>query len=162
MERACLAGFTLAIGFVVLSGCVAPADVPVASMPVVAAPPAAPVSIAMLAAEYRLAQRFEQGENVPQNFEAAVFWYHHAAERGYAPAQLALAQCYGQGRGVPQDRVLAYMWANLAASRIAPETAAGAFARKYRDYTRFVLSTPDEAKAQQMAIAWRPIGIAAP
>jgi TPR repeat protein len=162
MERGCLAGFALAIGFVALSGCVVPAEVPVSSMPVAAAPPVAPVPVAVLDAEYRLAQHYDRGEIVPQNFGAAVFWYHHAAERGYAPAQLALAQCYGRGHGIPRDPVLAYMWADLAASQIAPETTEGTFAQSYRNSARYALTTPEELKAQEMAIAWRPIGVAAP
>jgi TPR repeat protein len=162
MERGCLAGFALAVGFVTLSGCVVPAEVPIGSMPVAAAPPVTPAPVAKLDAEYRLAQQYDRGEIVPQNFAAAVFWYRHAAERGYAPAQLALAQCYGRGHGIPRDSVLAYMWANLAASQMAPGTTEGAFAQNYRDSARFALTTPGELEAQQMAIAWRSLGVAAP
>jgi TPR repeat protein len=162
MERGCLAGFALAIGLVALSGCVAPAEVPVGPLAVAAPPPVAPARVAVLDAEYRLAQHYDQGDTLPQNFAVAVYWYHHAAERGHARAQLALAQCYARGHGVPRDPILAYMWADLAASQMARETPEGDFAQGYRDYTRSRLRTPEAVEAQQMATAWRPIGVATP
>jgi TPR repeat protein len=114
----------------------------------------------VLDAEYRLAQHYDIGDTVPQNFALAAYWYHHAAERGYAPAQLALAQCYERGRGVAPDPVLAYMWADLAASRMDRETPEGDFAQGYRDYTRSRLRAPDVLQAQEMATAWRPVDVA--
>jgi TPR repeat protein len=162
MERGRLTGCALAIGLVTLSGCMVPAEVPVSRTQVAAPPPFAPAPVAVLDAEYRLARHYDQGDTVPQNFATAVYWYYHAAERGYAPAQLALAQCYTRGHGIPRDPILAYMWANLAASQMTRETPVGDFAQGYRDFTRYRLTTPEMLEAQQMATAWRPIGGAAP
>jgi len=162
MDRGCLAGFALAVGLVTLSGCVAPAEVPVGPMEVAAPPPVALAPVAALDAQYRLAQHYDRGDTVPQNFAAAAYWYHHAAERGYAPAQLALAQCYERGHGIPRDPILASMWADLAASQMARGTSDGDFAQSYRDFTRFRLTKPEVLEAQQMATAWHPISSAAP
>ena len=118
------------------------------------------VQIPALDAEYRLAQRYERGDTVPQNFALAAYWYQHAAERGYPPAQLALAQCYSRGLGILKDPVLAYMWANLAASQLARGTPEGDLAQGYRDFARFKLLPAEQLAAQEMATAWRPLTVA--
>ena len=43
---------------------------------------------------------YENGENVEQSFEKAVYWYTKAANQGDTNAQLALGNCYLEGKGV--------------------------------------------------------------
>jgi len=47
----------------------------------------------------------------------AAGYFLHAADRGYAPAQLALARLLAKGEGVARDEAAAYRWALLAAWR---------------------------------------------
>ena len=47
---------------------------------------------------------------------SAAGWWLRAANRGYAPAQLAMAKALAAGRGVAPDAGQAWVWAKLAES----------------------------------------------
>jgi uncharacterized protein len=100
-------------------------------------------------AQYNLGVLYQEGHGVPQNFAEALKWYRMAANQGYDRAQLSLGFMYANGIGVKKDSVQAYMWFNLAA-------ASNATYAPNRDQTAKLL-TPDQlAKAQKLALDWKP------
>ena len=68
-------------------------------------------------AQTELAERYEHGRGVGQDYAVAVSWFRRAAEQGYAPARAALGFMYGTGRGVEQDDAEAVRWDRLAAEQ---------------------------------------------
>ena len=60
--------------------------------------------------------RFEHGEGVPRDFDAAVRLYCHAARAGNADASYRLGWMYANARGVARDDARAAAWFALAAS----------------------------------------------
>ena len=66
-------------------------------------------------AQFYLAYRYANGNEVPKNDKTAVKWYTKAAEQGLAEAQFNLGVKYANGEGVLSSNVKAYMWWNLAA-----------------------------------------------
>lgn len=84
---------------------------------------------------------------------AASFWFR-AANRGYAPAQLALARALAAGRGVARDPGKAWVWAQLAMmhgdANVAAQAAVLAKALA-------AALPPDERARQQLVLdGWRP------
>ena len=72
-------------------------------------------------AQVGVAQMYENGDGVPQNYPQAVTWYKKAAEHvpdrgGAGVARSSLGLLYMDGLGVPQDYVTAYMYFALANS----------------------------------------------
>lgn len=63
------------------------------------------------------AQRFEHGEGVARDYEAALVLYCHAAQAGHVDARYGLGWMYANGRGVPRDDALAAAWFKLAADQ---------------------------------------------
>ena len=59
---------------------------------------------------------YNWGRGVPQDYFAAVNWYHRAALQGVAAAQSALGDMYDNGDGVPRNAVEAYRWYTKAAA----------------------------------------------
>jgi TPR repeat protein len=57
---------------------------------------------------------YSKGEGVPRDSQQALKWYHLAAERGDASAQVNLGVLYERGEDVPQDYVQAQLWFTLA------------------------------------------------
>ena len=57
-----------------------------------------------------------RGQGRARDPATAVSCWLRAANRGYAPAQLALAKAMARGEGVGVDRESAWVWARLAAS----------------------------------------------
>src|SRR6201999_2828825 len=53
-------------------------------------------------AQLRLAQLYERGEGVLQNFVEAVRWFNAAAEQGSLPAIVRLGEIYLTGLAAPQ------------------------------------------------------------
>lgn len=70
-----------------------------------------------IAAMENLAEMYEHGSGVPQNFEEAVRWYRIVAESGEVHAKISLGFMYAEGRGVPQDYIESYAWFNVAAAQ---------------------------------------------
>jgi TPR repeat protein len=50
-----------------------------------------------------IAQMYEKGTDLPQNYSQAIKWYNRAAESGSAAAKVQLASMYINGNGVPTD-----------------------------------------------------------
>ena len=67
-----------------------------------------------MAAQFALALRYDNGQNVVQNFELAMAWYRKAAEQGHPRAQFNLALMYGFGHGCEIDLIEASRWIDLA------------------------------------------------
>ena len=55
-----------------------------------------------------------RGQGIPANPATAAAWWLRAAQRGYAPAQIAFARALADGRGVTQDPAQAWLWATRA------------------------------------------------
>jgi TPR repeat protein len=66
-------------------------------------------------AETLLGGMAARGQGAPANPATAAAWWLRAAQRGYAPAQVALARALAEGRGVTQDIGQAWLWASRAA-----------------------------------------------
>lgn len=58
----------------------------------------------------KLAQAYEKGEGVPQDFQTAFKWYRKAADLGDARAQNRVGEMLGVGKGVPGDKLEAVRW----------------------------------------------------
>ncbi len=65
-------------------------------------------------AETLLGVMAARGQGAPADAAAAASWWLRAANRGYAPAQLALAKALAAGRGIGRDEGRAWVWARLA------------------------------------------------
>jgi uncharacterized protein len=95
------------------------------------------------------------GRGVPQSYAAAAYWCHRAANQGNAAAQYMLGLLYNAGHGVPEDFVRAYKWLNLAASRASGPRRDSFY--RIRDAVATKMSPAQIAKAQALAISWRPV-----
>lgn len=89
----------------------------------------------------------------PDHTTAAGYWYR-AAQRGYAPAQLALARALAEGAGVARDRVEAFRWATIAGGHGDALVRAQAIALARR--LRAEIGRADAERAARRAKAWRP------
>jgi localization factor PodJL len=67
-------------------------------------------------AQFVVATRYLNGENVQQDYAKAAYWYGKAAAQGSAPAQYRVATMYERGRGVARDLKAALGWYERAAS----------------------------------------------
>ncbi len=67
-------------------------------------------------AQFIVASRYLDGQNVAQDLPQAAVWYQQAASRGLAPAQYRLATLFERGKGVPQDVATALLWYERAAA----------------------------------------------
>ena len=94
------------------------------------------------------------GRGVPQSYREAASWCLRAANQGNAQSQYMLGLLYNKGHGVPEDFVEAYKWLNLAATRASGPKRE--FSYRIRDLVATKMSRAQIAKAQAMAIAWRP------
>jgi uncharacterized protein len=68
-------------------------------------------------AQFRLAEAYREGDNRPQDFEAALQWYRAAAEQGHVNAQNNLGSMYLNGMGTPRDVEEAIRWYRAAADQ---------------------------------------------
>lgn len=57
----------------------------------------------LVAAEYQIGTRYQQGRGVQQDFVAAAAWFNRAARSGHALAQLHLGEMYEKGVGLKRD-----------------------------------------------------------
>lgn len=72
---------------------------------------------AAIVSQVKLAQCYEQGKGVEQDYDQAFYWYNRAAERGDTIAQLKLGYCYKMGYGTEQNDSLAAKWYHEAAKQ---------------------------------------------
>ncbi len=103
-------------------------------------------------AQAMLGFMYATGQGVPQNYDAASYWYRLSAEQGDTTAQYLLGLAYDKGQGVPLDEVAAYKWLNLAASR-APKRVRDDFAR-LRNAVASKMSRGQIAEGQWYAVRW--------
>lgn len=69
------------------------------------------------AAQYKLAQVYMSGDQVPKNLQKAVSLYRSSADRGYAASQYEMGVFYENGRGTEQNLVKAFEWYKKAAEQ---------------------------------------------
>ena len=102
----------------------------------------------------QVAQRYLNGEGVPQDYQEFAERISIAAEQGDQWAQLMLGLACFAGRGVSEDRVLAHMWSNVAG--VGSDEKIAAMARGQRDAISQNLSIDEITKAQELARNWKP------
>lgn len=66
---------------------------------------------------------FEEGKDLPQDYEQAVLWYRMGAEQGNPDAQSALGVLFAEGNGVSQDYSRAAYWDQRAVENGQPDAA---------------------------------------
>jgi TPR repeat protein len=64
-----------------------------------------------------IAEMYENGEDVDQDYGEAAKWYRKAAEKGVLRAQVELARMLIRGQGIPQDFSGALHWCEVAANK---------------------------------------------
>ena len=67
-------------------------------------------------AQFVIATRYLNGENVAIDYAKAAYWYGKAAASGLAPAQYRVATLYERGKGVAKDMKAALSWYERAGS----------------------------------------------
>ncbi|PQJ27478.1 hypothetical protein BSZ32_02525 [Rubritalea profundi] len=72
-------------------------------------------SAGLVAAEYKIGTRYQQGRGVQQDFVAAGAWFIRAARSGHGQAQLHLGEIYEKGMGVKRDHGAARQLFELSA-----------------------------------------------
>jgi TPR repeat protein len=98
---------------------------------------------------------YSTGRGVPQNYVAAVYWYHRAAEQGETTAQYMLGLLYDKGEGVAQDYVEAHKWLNLAAAHAPPRGRD--YSARIRDAVAFKMTRGQIGTARYLASQWLPV-----
>ncbi len=68
-------------------------------------------------AQRELGLRYQKGQGVTQDYQAALTWYRQAAKQGYDVAQNDLGYLFGNGVGVPKDLAKARHWYGKAAAQ---------------------------------------------
>jgi TPR repeat protein len=94
-------------------------------------------------AQFALAWKYEQGEEVKKDHQQALKWWQAAARQGNVYAQNNLGIMHEKGHGVAKNYILAYAWYNLAASN-GDENAS-----KWRDELERIM-TPDQVAIAQV------------
>lgn len=69
------------------------------------------------ACQCNLADKYEHGLGVPQDFRKAQYWYQKSAAMGNQVAQYSLGMMHLEGRGVPKDVEQARTWLRQSAER---------------------------------------------
>lgn len=103
-------------------------------------------------AQAMLGFMYATGQGMPQNYDAASYWYRLSAEQGDTTAQYLLGLAYDKGQGVPLNEVAAYKWLNLAASR-APKRVRDDYAR-LRNAVASKMNRGQIAEGQWHAVRW--------
>ena len=103
-------------------------------------------------AQTMLGFMYESGQGVPQDYDAAAYWYRQSAELGDATAQSLLGLLYDKGHGVPLDDVAAYKWLNLAAAN-APKREQEYYLH-LRDAVASKMNNAQIAEGQSRALEW--------
>jgi TPR repeat protein len=99
-----------------------------------------------------LADLYEEGDGVLQDFMKAKQLRLQAASKGQCDAMFALGDMYQNGRGVPTNFVLAYMWINLAAQKeVIDYGSKNDVTIRERNKAAARLNTANLLKAQEMS-----------
>jgi TPR repeat protein len=106
-------------------------------------------------AQALLCHLYTHGRGVPLNYPEAATWCRRSAEQGNAQGQYMLGLLYNAGHGVTESYVQAYKWLNLAAAHAAGPKRE--FSYRIRDSVASKMSPDQIAKAQALAVAWRPV-----
>ncbi len=101
-------------------------------------------------AQLRLAEMYEDGTGVLQDYKEVAKWARRAAEQDNADGQLLLATLYQHGEGVPKNFVEAHMWSNIAAVHDNPLGSHSPAIIK-RDLLAKVMTANQIAEAQELA-----------
>jgi hypothetical protein len=72
-----------------------------------------------------VADMYEFGQKLPQDYAKATQWYAIAAEQGDGYAQYQMGRAYTRGMGVQIDRVQAYKWLTIAMQSLSNDQAKG-------------------------------------
>ena len=114
-------------------------------------------------AQYYLGEMYAGGDGVAQDSVQMAYWWHKAAEQGFAiaqydlgvaagngcaKAQYYLGLMYASGKGVPKDYVAAHMWFNLAAAQEYEDAA------EHRDKVAESMTPDQVAEAQRLTREW--------
>jgi localization factor PodJL len=67
-------------------------------------------------AQFVIATRYLNGENITADYAKAAYWYGKAAALGLAPAQYRVATLFERGKGVDKDMKAALSWYERAAT----------------------------------------------
>jgi TPR repeat protein len=101
------------------------------------------------------------------NYVIAMKWWHKAADRGHAAAQMKLAGLYEGRDGVPTDYTQAYKWYDIAAAIVGAKIDALPVAAShngekdnsdqlwYRDQVAKHMTSEQIAEAQRLAREWK-------
>ena len=68
-------------------------------------------------AQKSLGYKYYYGEELPQDYAKAIYWYRASASHGYPVALYNLGICYQQGTGVNKSYFEAFKWFLLAAEK---------------------------------------------
>ncbi len=68
-------------------------------------------------AQFNIALNYQDGTEMPRDYEKASYWYRKAAHQGHAPAQYSLALLLGKGLGNKKDERAAADWYRMAAEQ---------------------------------------------
>ena len=96
-----------------------------------------------------LGMMYEDGTEVPQDYEQAAYWFRRCAEQDFMMGQYMLGMAYLNGRGVTMSKVQAHLWLNLAAAKGYDR------AQRDRDLLAEKMTTAQIADAQRLAREWK-------
>lgn len=102
-------------------------------------------------AQFVIATRYLNGENVSVDFAKAAYWYGKAAAGGLAPAQYRVATLYERGKGVAKDMKAALSWYERA----------GALGNVRAMHNAAVIAAGNEASAPDYSKAYKWFSLAA-
>ena len=111
-------------------------------------------------AETMLGAMAADGQGGAADPATAVSYWYRAANRGYAPGQLALARALAAGRGVGRDPGQAWLWAQLAARYGDPVVADAS--QKLTASVGPAITAAQRRALQQKLLEWRPWTVAVP
>lgn len=101
-------------------------------------------------AQEQLAEHYEDGDGVKQNFGKAAEWLERSANQGNAKAQNKLGYFYMRGLGVPQSFEEAYFWITISSGPLDTK-AAGILSELKK-----TLSPEKLSQQQRRIVEWAP------
>jgi TPR repeat protein len=111
-------------------------------------------ALGLAESQYALGSMLRDGIGGKADAAAAASWLEHAAEQGYAQAQLAVARMYIKGAGIKQNPERAFLWSSIA-SKLLTE-AAQKESDQIRDLAEKQLAPKQLAKARNLVNDWKP------
>jgi TPR repeat protein len=98
--------------------------------------------------QFEWGQRFEKGQDVPQDEARAAEYYLKAAVQGHTAAQFNLGLMYGRGRGVSRTGASAQQWLRQAAGQGHPGAQYHLGVHLYQDSKRLPQAQASEARIE--------------